>query len=113
MHRVHGEGGHGEDEVFHIFQLFAEALLFPYGVVAGVDAVLNVFHAGGDFASELLQVVVENFAHRLVVVAVHVDQCIEAAAGGSDEPVDWSLFVPLHVVFMEFLYKVFTDVHSE
>lgn len=41
---------------------------------------------------------------------MHVDQRAERALGAGEHPVDWALFISLHVVGVEILGEVFADV---
>ena len=59
---------------------------------------------------ELAQVVVQDHRDGIRLVAVHVDQHVEAALGAGEHPVDRALLVHLEVVVVELFEEVAADI---
>ena len=78
-------------------------LLQRRGLLAGgsrsPDAeLLQVALARFQFGAEFAQVTIEDDRDGVLVVAVHIDQHVEAAPRAGEHPVDRALFVHLDVV---------------
>ena len=65
--------------------------------------------AGGEFGQVFAEVVVEDCADRVGLVAVHVNQSAEVLLGALEQPVDGTLLVELDVVGVEILEEIFAN----
>ena len=59
------------------------------------------------------QVVVEQAVDRVAIIAVQVDQCLEALLGALEEPVDRAFLVGLQVCLVEIIHEIFADLLTD
>ena len=90
----------------NLFQGFG---LFCFRCVATVGKLLQGCDLRAQFGEKIAEVVVEDDADGVALVAVHVDQGVEGAFGAAEEPVDGPLFVELDVVLVKLLEEIVAD----
>ena len=95
--------------LFEFCDLFQSFGLFCFGGITAVGQFLQGCDLRAQFGEKIAEVVVEDDADGVTLVAVHVDQSIEGAFGTTKQPVDRPLFVELDVVVVELLEEVVAD----
>ena len=93
-------------------KLFEVTLEFVFVGLAGggVYAGLGGVHAGLIEFLLLVDIADTHAGNGVLVVAVHIDQCLEAVLlSGIKEPVDWPLLVAFAVVVVELIEEVAAD----
>ena len=73
----------------------------------------QVFAAGGELGDVLAQIVVEDDADRIGAITVHVDQRVEGALGGREEPVDRALLIPLDMLLVKVFHEILAEIFAQ
>ena len=88
---------------------WAAAVIFsPFACAAGEE-----LHFFRQLFAVVSHVMAQDAADGMRLVAVHVDEGVEAAAGTAEKPVDGPFLVALNVVFVKVLEKIFAYVLAQ